>query len=82
MFGCILNYMLFERGYMNKRLLQIVMYNYFTYCLFSVVVFLPIAVYEVSKASVKTVVGLWQANAFSVKEFDAEKKHLKAQGVI
>ena len=67
---------------MNKRLLQIVMYNYFTYCLFSVVVCLPIMIYEVSKAAIKTVVGLWQANAFSVKEFDAEKKHLKAQGVI
>ena len=67
---------------MNKRLLKIVLYNYFTYCLFSVVVFLPIAVYEVSKAAIKTVVGLWQANAWSVKEFEAEKKHLKGQGVL
>ena len=82
MFGCILNYMLFERGYMNKRLLQIVMYNYFTYCLFSVVVCLPIMIYEVAKAAIKTVVGLWQANAWSVKEFEAEKEHLKEQGVI
>ena len=67
---------------MNKRLLQIVMHNYFTYCLFSVVVCLPIAVYEVSKAAIKTVVELWQDNAFSIKEFEAEKKHLKEQGVI
>ena len=67
---------------MNKRLLQIVMYNYFTYCLFSVVVCLPILCYEVSKAAIKTVVGLWQANAWSVKEFETEKKHLKSQGVI
>ncbi len=67
---------------MNKRLLQVVMYNYFTYCLFSVVVCLPITVYAVTKEVIKTVVGLWQANAWSVKEFEAEKKHLKAQGVI
>ena len=67
---------------MNKRLLQIVLHNYFTYCLFSVVVFLPIAGYEVAKAAIKTVVGLWQCNAWSIKEFDAEKKHLKSQGVI
>jgi len=67
---------------MNKRLLKIVLHNYFTYCLFSVVVFLPIAGYEVAKAAIKTVVGLWQCNAFSIKEFEAEKKHLKAQGMI
>ena len=67
---------------MNKRLLQIVMYNYFTYCLFSVIVCLPIMCYEVAKAAIKTVVGLWQANAFSIKEFEDEKKHLKSQGVI
>ena len=67
---------------MNKRLLQIVMYNYFTYRLFSVIVCLPIMIYEVSKAAIKTVVGLWQANAFSFKEFEAEKKHLKGQGMI
>ena len=67
---------------MNKRLLQIVMYNYFTYRLFSVIVCLPIMIYEVSKAAIKTVVGLWQANAFSFKEFEAEKKHLKSKGVI
>lgn len=34
---------------MNKRLLKIVMHNYFTYCLFSVVVCLPIMFYEVAK---------------------------------
>jgi len=67
---------------MNKRLLKIVLYNYFTYCLFSVIVFLPIAVYEVSKVAIKTIVGLWQANAWTVKEFEDEKKHLKSQGVI
>ena len=67
---------------MNKRLLQMAMHNYFTYCLFSVVVCLPIAGYEVAKAAIKTVVGLWQANAFSIKVFEAEKKHLKSQGVI
>lgn len=67
---------------MNKRLLQLVMYNYFTYCLFSVIVFLPIMCYEVAKAAIKTVVGLWQANAFSIKEFEAEKKHLKSQGML
>ena len=67
---------------MNKHLLQVVMYNYITYCLFSIVVCLPTMVYEVAKAAIKTVVGLWQANAWSVKEFDAEKKHLKSQGVI
>ena len=67
---------------MNKRLLQIVMYNYFTYRLFSVIVCLPIMFYEVGKADIKTVVGLWRDNAFSVKEFEAEKKHLKEQGVI
>lgn len=67
---------------MNKRLLKIVLHNYYTYCLFSVVVFLPIAVYEVFKAAIKTVVGLWQCNAFSIKEFEAEKKHLKEQGMI
>ena len=67
---------------MNKRLLQIVLHNYFTYCLFSVIVCLPTMAYEVSKAVVKTVVGLWQANAFGIKEFEAEKKHLKEQGVI
>ena len=67
---------------MNKRLLKIVLYNYFTYCLFSVVVFLPIAVYEVSKVAIKTIVGLWQANAWTVKEFEAEKKHLKSQGIL
>lgn len=67
---------------MNKRLLQVVMYNYITYCLFSVIVFLPIMCYEVAKAAIKTVVGLWQANAFSIKEFEAEKQHLKGQGVI
>jgi len=67
---------------MNKRLLKIVLHNYFTYCLFSVVACLPIVVYEVVKAAIKTVVGLWQANAWSVKEFEAEKKHLKGQGVI
>jgi len=48
---------------MNKRLLKIVLHNYFTYCLFSVVVFLPIAGYEVSKAVIKTVVGLWRCSA-------------------
>ena len=67
---------------MNKRLLQMAMHNYFTYCLFSVVVCLPIAGYEVAKAAIKTVVGLWQANAFSIKVFEAEKKHLKEQGMI
>lgn len=67
---------------MNKRLLQIVLHNYFTYCLFSVAVCLPIVVYEVGKAVIKTVVGLWQANAFSFKEFEDEKKHLKGQGMI
>ena len=67
---------------MNKRLLKIVLYNYFTYCLFSVVACLPIMIYEVAKAAIKTVVGLWQANAFGIKEFEAEKKHLKSQGVI
>jgi len=67
---------------MNKRLLQIVLHNYFTYCLFSVAVCLPIVVYEVGKVVIKTVVGLWKANAFSIKEFEAEKKHLKSQGVI
>jgi len=67
---------------MNKRLLQIVLHNYFTYCLFSVVVCLPIMCYEVAKAAIKTVVGLWQANAWTVKEFKDEKKHLKSQGVI
>ena len=67
---------------MNKRLLQLVLHNYFTYCLFSVVVCVPIMIYEVVKAIIKTVVGLWQANAFSIREFEAEKKHLKAQGVI
>ncbi len=67
---------------MNKRLLQVVMYNYFTYCLFSVVVCILILAYAVTKEVIKTVVGLWQANAWSVKEFDAEKKHLKGQGVI
>jgi len=67
---------------MNKRLLKIVLHNYFTYCLFSVVVFLPIMVYEVAKAAIKTVVGLWQANAWTVKEFEDEKKHLKSQGIL
>ena len=67
---------------MNKHLLQVVMYNYITYCLFSIVVCLPTMVYEVAKAAIKTVVGLWQCNAWSVKEFEAEKKHLKEQGVI
>lgn len=67
---------------MNKRLLQIVMYNYLTYCLFSIIVCLPIMIYEGVKAIIKTVVGLWQANAFSIKEFEAEKKHLKAQGLF
>lgn len=67
---------------MNKRLLQIVLHNYFTYCLFSVIVCLPVMIYEGIKAIIKTVVGLWQCNAWSVKEFEAEKKHLKAQGVI
>lgn len=67
---------------MNKRLLQTVLHNYFTYCLFSVVVCLPVMFYEVAKAAIKTVVGLWQCNAFSFKEFKAEKKHLKSQGVI
>lgn len=67
---------------MNKQLLKIVLHNYFTYCLFSVVVCLPITVYAVTKEVIKTVVGLWQANAWSVKEFDAEKKHFKGQGVI
>lgn len=67
---------------MNKRLLQIVMYNYFTYCLFSVVVCVPIMIYEVVKAIIKTVVGLCQANAWTVKEFEAEKQHLKSQGVL
>lgn len=67
---------------MNKRLLKIVLHNYFTYCLFSVVVCLPILCYEVSKAAIKTVVGLWQANAFSIKEFEDEKKHLKEQGLF
>lgn len=67
---------------MNKRLLKIVLHNYFTYCLFSVVVCLPIMIYEVSKAAIKTVVGLWQANAWTVKEFEDEKKHLKGQGMI
>ena len=59
-----------------------VMHNYFTYCLFSVIVCLPTTIYEVAKAAIKTVVGLWQANAFSVKEFEAEKQHLKGQGMI
>ncbi len=67
---------------MNKRLLQIVLHNYFTYCLFSVVVCLPTMIYEVAKAAIKTVGGLWQANAWTVKEFEAEKQHLKAQGMI
>jgi len=67
---------------MNKQILKIVLHKYFTYCLFSVVVCLPVMCYEVSKAAIKTVVGLWQANAWSVKEFEAEKKHLKSQGVI
>lgn len=67
---------------MNKRLLKIVMHNYFTYCLFSVAVCIPILAYAVTKEVIKTVVGLWQANAWSVKEFEAEKKHLKSQGVI
>jgi len=67
---------------MNKQLLKIVLHNYFTYCLFSVIVCLPTMVYEVAKAAIKTVVGLWQCNAWSVKEFEAEKKHLKSQGVI
>lgn len=39
-------------------------------------------IYEVAKAAIKTVIGVWQANAFSVKEFEAEKKHLKSQGMI
>ena len=67
---------------MNKRLLQLVLHNYFTYCLFSVIVCLPILVYAVSKEVVKTVVGVWQANAWSVKEFEIEKQHLKGQGMI
>lgn len=67
---------------MNKRLLQVVMYNYFTYCLFSVAVCIPVTVYAVTKEVIKTVVGLWQANAWGVKEFEAEKKHLKEQGVL
>ncbi len=67
---------------MNKRLLQIVLHNYFTYCLFSIVVCLPIMIYEVGRATIKTVVGLWRANAFSIKEFEDEKKYLKSQGVI
>ena len=67
---------------MNKRLLKIVLHNYFTYCLFSVIVCLPTMTYEVSKAAIKIVVGLWRANAFSVKEFEVEKKHLKEQGMI
>jgi len=67
---------------MNKRLLKIVLHNYFTYCLFSIVVCLPIMCYEVSKAAIKTVIGVWRYNAWSVKEFEAEKKHLKSQGVI
>jgi len=67
---------------MNKRLLKMVMHNYFTYCLFSVIVCLPIMCYEVAKAAIKTVVGLWRYNAWSVKKFEAEKKHLKSQGMI
>ena len=67
---------------MNKRLLKIVLHNYFTYCLFSVVVCLPIMIYEVAKAAIKTVGGLWQANAWTVKEFEAEKQHLKSQGML
>ena len=67
---------------MNKRLLKIVLHNYFTYCLFSIVVCLPIMIYEVSKAVIKTVVGLWRYNAWSVEEFEAEKKHLKSQGIL
>ena len=67
---------------MNKRLLKIVLHNYFTYCLFSVAICLPIMCYEVAKAAIKTVVGLWRDNAFSVKEFEAEKQHLKGQGVL
>lgn len=67
---------------MNKRLLKIVLHNYFTYCLFSVAVCLPIMIYEVSKVTIKTVVGLWQANAWTVKEFEDEKKHLKSQGML
>ena len=67
---------------MNKRLLKIVLHNYFTYILFSVVVCLPIMIYEVVKAAIKTIVGLWQANAFSVKEFEVEKQHLIGQGMI
>ena len=67
---------------MNKRLLQIVLHNYFTYCLFSIVVCLPIMIYEVSKVTIKTVVCLWQANAFSIKEFEAEKQHLIGQGMV
>ncbi len=67
---------------MNKRLLQVVMYNYITYCLFSIVVCIPILAYAVTKEVIKTVVGLWQANAWSVKEFEAEKKHFKERGVI
>jgi hypothetical protein len=67
---------------MNKKLFQIVMYNYFTYILFSVVVCIPILVYAISKEAVKTVVGVWQANAWGVKDFNIEKQHLKTQGVI
>ena len=67
---------------MNKRLLKIVMHNYFTYCLFSIAVCIPITAYAVTKEAIKTLVGLWQANAWSVKEFEAEKKHLKEQGVL
>jgi len=32
---------------MNKRLLKIVLHNYFTYILFSIAVCLPIMIYEV-----------------------------------
>ena len=67
---------------MNKQLLKIMLHNYFTYCLFSVVVCFPILAYAVTKEVIKTVVGLWRYNAWSVKEFEAEKKHLKEQGMI
>lgn len=66
----------------NKRLLQIVLHNYFTYCLFSIIVCIPTTVYFVIVRALETVKEVYQENFFTPEQFRLEKQRMKGQGML
>lgn len=67
---------------MKKRLLQIVMHNYFTYILFGVVICLPITTYIIILVVLKVLKEVYQESSLAPDSFKLVKQNMIEQGVI